>query len=276
MIPAFAFYVGFVVIPLFNTAWTSLFEWNGITVGSWAGLENYRDVLTDSDIRGALNHSFAFIVFYSLLPIGIGLGLAGLISRVRVRGLTVYRALLFLPQILSMTVVAVAWRWIYAPDGPLNWALDLVGLDTISRAWLGDFTWALPAVGMAGTWVMFGFAMILFIAGVQKIPTDLYESARIDGAGAFREFFHVTLPQLRGELSVALVFTITLALRNFDLVWISTGGGPGTSTAVPSVFIFKRAFQTGQVGSAAAIGILLTVLILLITSVVLWIVREKE
>jgi raffinose/stachyose/melibiose transport system permease protein len=276
LIPAFIFYIAFVLIPLGNTVWTSFFEWNGITEGTWVGLDNYKDALSDPQIRGALIHSFVFIIFYSFLPIVIGLGLAGLISRVKVRGLTVYRAVLFLPQILAMTVVAVAWRWVYAPDGPLNVVLDLVGLDSISRAWLGDFTWALPAIGLTGTWVMFGFAMVLFIAGVQKIPMELYEAARIDGAGAFREFFAVTLPQLRGELAVALVFTITLALRNFDLVWVSTGGGPGTSTAVPSVFIFKRAFQTGQVGSAAAVGVLLTILILGITAVVLYVVREKD
>lgn len=276
LIPAFAFYIVFVLVPLGNTVWTSFFDWNGITTGTWSGLDNYKDVLGDTDIRSALFHSFAFIVFYSFLPIAIGLGLAGLISRVKVRGLTFYRAVLFVPQILSMTVVAVAWRWVYAPTGPLNWMLELVGLDSFARAWLGDFTWALPAVGLAGTWVMFGFAMVLFIAGVQKIPVDLYEAARIDGANAFREFIHVTLPQLRGELSVALVFTITIALRNFDLVWVSTGGGPGTSTAVPSIFIFKRAFQSGQVGSAAAIGVLLTILILIITAFVLWLVREKD
>lgn len=264
------------IVPYSNTIWTSFFDWDGITVGTWVGLDNYRDILRDASIRGALIHSFAFIVFYSFFPIAIGLALAGVISRVRVRGLTVYRALLFLPQILSMTVVAVAWRWVYAPDGPLNWLLGIVGLGALSRAWLGDFTWALSAVGLAGTWVMFGFAMVLFIAGVQKIPVSLYESARIDGAGAVREFFHITLPQLRGELAVASVFTVTIALRNFDLVWISTGGGPGTSTSVPSIFIFKRAFQSGQVGSAAAIGVLLTILILMITAAILWTVKEKN
>ena len=139
-----------------------------------------------------------------------------------------------------MIVVGIAWRWIYAPKGPLNSGLDFFGLEDVSRAWLGSFDYALPFVGLIGTWVMFGFTMILFIAGVQKIPTELYDAAKVDGAGAIAEFFNVTLPNLRGEIIVALIFTVTLALRNFDLIYITTGGGPGTSTMIPSMFIYKK------------------------------------
>lgn len=274
--PAYAFFTAFVLIPIGSTIWTSLFEWNGITEGTWVGLDNYVRVATDSQLRGTIVHALVFVIFYSFLPILIGLGLAGIMSRTRIRGLAAYRVILFVPQVLSMTVVAVAWRWIYAPDGPANWLLDLVGLGSITRAWLGDFTFALPAVGLAGTWVMFGFTMVLFVAGVQKIPPQLYEAAQIDGAGPIREFLAVTLPQLRGEISVALVFTVTLALRNFDLVWVATGGGPGTSTSVPSTFIFKWAFQTGQVGAAAAIGVILTIFILGATGLILAVTRERD
>ena len=124
---------------------------------------------------------------------------------------------------------------------------------THEDAWLGSFDYALPFVGLIGTWVMFGFTMILFIAGVQKIPSELYDAAKVDGAGAFAEFFNVTLPGLKGEIIVALVFTVTLALRNFDLIYITTGGGPGTSTMIPSMFIYKKAFQMNQVGSASSL-----------------------
>jgi raffinose/stachyose/melibiose transport system permease protein len=196
--------------------------------------------------------------------------------RVKVKGIAFYRAILFLPQILSMIVVGIAWRWIYAPKGPLNTGLDFLGLDNWSRAWLGSFDFALPFVGLIGTWVMFGFAMILFIAGVQKIPTELYDAAKVDGAGPFAEFFNVTLPALKGEIIVALVFTVTLALRNFDLIYITTGGGPGTSTMIPSMFIYKKAFQMNQVGSASSLGIMLTLLIFTLISLILITLREKK
>lgn len=276
IVPAFVFYILFVLFPLGDTLYTSFTEWNGISEKKWVGLQQYIDNLNNKKITSSIVHSFILIIFYSFLPIVIGLIIAGIMIRVKIYGLTFYRAILFLPQILSMIVVGVSWRWIYAPKGPLNVGLDYFGLENVSRAWLGSFDYALPAVGFIGTWVMFGFAMILFIAGVQKIPTELYDAAKVDGAGAISEFFNVTLPNLRGEIIVALIFTVTLALRNFDLIWITTGGGPGTSTMIPSMFIYKKAFQQGQVGSASSLGIILTLLIFTLVSLILISLREKK
>jgi raffinose/stachyose/melibiose transport system permease protein len=161
--------------------------------------------------------------------------------------------------------VAVIWRMIYAPeDGSLNDLLRAVGLGSLARPWLGDFGLALPAVGVIGSWVMYGLALILFMAGVQKIPQSLYDAARVDGAGPVREFFAVTLPNLRGEIAVALTLTTIAALRNFDLIYLTTQGGPGDSTSVPAFQVYNRAFQTGAVGSAAAIGIALALVIFLL------------
>ncbi len=190
--------------------------------------------------------------------------LVGALSRGSVRGQAGFRTVLFLPQVIPMVVVAVIWRMIYAPDGSLNRALESIGLGALARPWLGDFTWALPAIGFVGTWVMSGLALVLFMAGVQKIPQSLYDAARVDGAGPLREFFAVTLPNLRGEIAVALTLTTIAALRNFDLVYITTQGGPGDSTSVPAFQVYNRAFQLGQIGSAAAIGFTLACVIFVI------------
>ena len=262
--PAFVFYLLFAFGPLVYTAWLSFFEWDGLTVGHWIGLDNYDKVLSDPDIRASFVHSFVLILFYAVLPCMLGLLLASLIAHSRVRGVTFFRAVLFLPQTIATVVVAIAWVWIYAPDGPLNAALDAVGLSAISRGWLGDFTFALPALGLVGTWVMFGLCLVLFLAGIQKIPTTLYEAARVDGAGRVREFFAVTLPGLRGELAVALTLTTIMALRTFDLIYVSTNGGPGTSTTVPSVLVYQNAFSNGRVGLAAAVAVVLTALIFVV------------
>jgi raffinose/stachyose/melibiose transport system permease protein len=163
--------------------------------------------------------------------------------------------------VIPLVVVAVIWRMIYAPDGPLNRTLDAVGLGSLARPWLGDFTWALPSIGFVGTWVMSGLALVLFMAGVQKIPQSLYDAARVDGAGPLREFLAVTLPNLRGEIAVALTLTTIAALRNFDLVYITTQGGPGNATSVPAFQVYNRAFQIGQIGSAAAVGFTLACVI---------------
>jgi raffinose/stachyose/melibiose transport system permease protein len=200
-----------------------------------------------------------------VLPLLIGLLLAGVMARARVRGLAFFRAVLFLPQVIAMVVVALMWKMIYQPgeDGALNRFLGWFGIE--GRSWLGDFDLALPSVGFVGTYVYFGLAMVLLTAGVQKIPTSLYDAARVDGAGPFREFMAVTLPGLRGEIAVALTLTTIYALRNFDLVYITTHGGPGDSTTVPAFQVFSRAFESGQVGSAAAVGITLTLIIFLIS-----------
>lgn len=266
VLPALLVYGLFVLAPLGHSAWLSFFTWDGITDPSWNGLGNYRALVTDGEIRGAFLHSLALIVFYSLLPVSIGLLLAASLSRARVRGLTIFRTLLFLPQVIPMVVVAVAWRWIYAPQsGLLNEILRGVGLGNAARPWLGDFTWALPSIGFVGSWVQYGLAMVLFMAGVQKIPLSLYEAARIDGAGAIREFFAVTLPALRYEIAVATVLTMIAALRNFDLIYLTTQGGPGNATMVPAMEVYRRAFQTGAVGSSAAIGVALALVILSMT-----------
>ena len=262
--PAFFFYLLFAFGPLVYTTWLSFFDWDGLTVGTWVGLDNYDEVLSDPDIRASFVHSFELILFYAILPVLLALLLASLIAHSRVRGTTFFRAVLFLPQTIATVVVAIAWVWIYAPDGPLNEALDAIGLSSISRGWLGDFTWALPALGLVGTWVMFGLCLVLFLAGIQKIPTSLYEAARVDGAGRVREFFAVTLPGLRGELAVALTLTTILALRTFDLIYVSTQGGPGTSTTVPSVLVYQNAFSNGRVGLAAAVAVVLTLLIFVV------------
>jgi raffinose/stachyose/melibiose transport system permease protein len=262
--PAFLFYLLFAFGPLAYTTWLSFFDWDGLTVGEWVGIENYRKVIEDPDIRASFVHSFELIFFYAILPVVLGLALASVIAHGRVRGVTFFRAVLFLPQTVATVVVAIAWVWIYAPDGPLNKALDAVGLSGISRGWLGDFNFALPALGLVGTWVMFGLCLVLFLAGIQKIPYSLYEAARVDGAGRLREFFAVTLPGLRGELAVALTLTTIMALRTFDLIYVSTSGGPGTSTTVPSVLVYQNAFVNGRVGLAAAVAVVLTALIFVV------------
>jgi raffinose/stachyose/melibiose transport system permease protein len=266
LLPAFTIYVLFVLAPLGHTIWLSLHTWDGLTPMTWAGLDNYREIVRDPALRGAFGHALVLIVFYAVIPVCLGLILVAALSRARVRGEAGFRTVLFLPQVVPLVVVAVIWRMIYEPqNGPLNELLRRVGLGSLARPWLGDFTWALPAVGLVGTWVMSGLALVLFMAGVQKIPQSLYDAARVDGAGPVREFFAVTLPNLRGELAVALTLTTIAALRNFDLVYLTTQGGPGDSTSVPAFQVYTRAFQVGQVGSAAAVGFTLACVIFLLS-----------
>jgi raffinose/stachyose/melibiose transport system permease protein len=244
LLPALALFGVFVLYPLLRAGWISLFEWDGVTKGEWVGLDNYEAVVGEAGLRRAFLHSGVLLLFYAALPVAIGLLLAAAASRSRIRGLTALRTILFLPQVIALVVVAVTWRLIYQPTG-----------------WLGDFGLALPSVGLIGTWVTYGLCFVLFMAGVQKVPRSLYDAARVDGAGALREFFAVTLPALKGELAVALTLCTIAALRNFDIVYLTTAGGPGDATSVPALEVYERAFRTGEVGSAAAVGVCLAAVI---------------
>jgi raffinose/stachyose/melibiose transport system permease protein len=267
VLPAFVVYAALNLVPLVQGVNVSFYDWDGITPATWVGLRNYADFFTDPTIRTGYVHVLLLMVFYSFLPIVFGLFLAVLLSRIRVRGLTFFRLLLFLPLVITDVVTAVAWNWVYGVDGPLSTVLRATGLGGLvpSQGWLGDFNTALPAVGVFGMWGQFGFCLILFLAGVMKIPTSLYEAARVDGANAWHEFFAVTLPGLRYELQVVLVLSVIGTLGTFDEIYVMTGGGPGTATTVPAYLVWKRLFISGDVGSAAALGIVLMLIVFAVT-----------
>jgi raffinose/stachyose/melibiose transport system permease protein len=268
ILPALLVYAAFMLYPLGRAVHLSLFKWDGLSLATFVGFGNYVDIASDERLRAAFGHAFVFVFFYAILPVCIGLVLASILTRARVHGLSIFRTIVFLPQVIAMVVVAVAWRQIYAPDGQLNTALRAIGLDGLTRAWLGDYTFSLPAVGIIGTWVSTGLVTVLLMAGMAKIPGERFESARLDGAGAIREFFSITVPAVRAEITVALTLTIVASLKTFDLIYVTTGGGPGSSTTVPSYEVYRRAFQLGEAGSAAAVGVTLTLMIFVISLIV--------
>lgn len=270
ILPGFLIYGAFVLWPIAATVRYSFYDWDGFSAPTFAGLANYVDLLQDNLFGISLRNNLLFILFYTLFPIVIALFLTSLLTRRRVRGLTFFRAGLFLPYVMSMVVVGVVWRWIYNPVfGPLNQLLRAIGLENLARPWLGDFDFALPAVGVVGTWVQFGFCLALFIAGVQRIEEVLYDAAKIDGASDLQQLWYITLPGLRGEIAVALVTTLIAALRVFDLVFVTTRGGPANETMVVALQIYRNAFDLNRAGYAAAIAVILTIIILVISYLVI-------
>lgn len=268
LLPAFLVYAAFLLFPLLRAVQFSLYDFDGMTVGSWVGLGNYTDVVTDERLRAAFLHALVLMLFYAVFPLIIGLLLAAILNRAQGRGLGFFRTVVFLPQVVAMVVVAVAWRRIFAPGGTLDGLFTTIGLNPPTDGWLGDYTLALPSVGMVGTWFETGLVTVLMLAGMSRIPRELYEAARLDGAGPVREFFAVTLPSVRGEVAVALTLTVIAALKTFDLVFMLTKGGPGHQTAVPSYEVYHQAFELGRVGAASALGVTLTVVIFAISFVI--------
>src|SRR4030042_6271949 len=226
-LPALFMYAFFVLVPFLLTILYSFFRWNGVGPMTWVGVKNYVSVFQVPHLIGTIFNAFWLVVWFSFIPVGLGLIVASVIHRVATgRFGSVARTVLFLPQVIALVAAGIIWGWLLALPGLINQMLKAVGLSMITRAWLGDFHWALPSVGMVGVWVRLGFCAVLLLTGMTKIDPALYESARLDGASWFREFVAITIPLLRHEIGVCLTVTVIAALAAFAILWVATPGGP--------------------------------------------------
>ena len=275
-LPALAFYGVFNLRPVLMSIQYSFYDWDGVGASTWAGLKNYTAVFTDNEQLDSLLHAFYLILFFTGLPLTLALITASVLRQLQGRFTgALARTLLFLPQIIPGAAAGVAWTWMYSDNGVVNQLLHAIGLDSLARPWLADFTWALTAVGFIGTWLSTGLCTMLLLAGIGKIDNSLYEAARIDGAGPIRQFRAVTLPGLRNEIGVCATITIIAALASFDVVYLSTQGGPGTQTMVPGVAVYNLAFNDSRLGAASALAVVLTLIVIAVIAPLQRLFREK-
>jgi raffinose/stachyose/melibiose transport system permease protein len=270
MAPAIAIFTLFVAIPVAATVVLSLTAWNGISwnTASFIGFRNYVDAFQDRAFWHSLWNNIRLLPFFVILPALFGLVPAVLVHQGRIRGAKVFQAGLFLPYVMPGVLIGVVWNWLLNPVfGPVNQVLEQLGLPTVT--WLGDFTWALPTVGMIGAWAAYGFCYVVFVAGLQKIPTDLYEAARLDGAGGWDEFRAVSLPGLKREMAVVMTVNLIAALRAFDVIRATTDGGPGFETRVLALYMIDVTFNANRAGYGTAIAVLLSILTLALSGLVL-------
>ena len=262
VLPGLLIYAVFVFIPILAAVVISLTEWNGLVVPSFVGLQNYIKLFSDHEFYIALRNNAEFMVFYCVLPLAIGICLAAIISVVGKRERLVLRTLFFLPYIMPTAVLGIIFQWLYNPAfGPFNQILKAIGLGKIALPWLGDFTWVLPAVGAVAVWYFFGFCMVVFLSGMQRIDPSLFDAARVDGAKGLQTFWHVTLPQLMPEVRVVLLLTVIASIKSFDLIFTMTRGGPGNATLVPNIYMYELGFQLNRYGYAAAVAIIGAILV---------------
>jgi raffinose/stachyose/melibiose transport system permease protein len=275
--PALLVYAVFVLRPFALTFQYSMYRWDGIGPSTWVGLDNYVTVFTDPDLYGTIVNAFELIVFFSAIPVLLGLAIASTIRRIAAsRFALAARTVLFLPQVIPLVAAGIAWSWLLSSTGLVNQLLSNIGLADLARAWLGEFSTALPAVGVIGAWVLLGLCTLLLLAGMSKIDPALYEAARIDGAGPVREFISITVPSLRQEIGVCITVTVIAALASFDIIYISTQGGPGNATMVPGLEIYYLAFSERVVGPASALAVVLMVVVLVCILPIQWLAREES
>ncbi len=265
VLPALVMYVVFVMVPLFMSIQYSFVNWNGIGEMTWVGLKNYITVFQIPKLLNSILNAFKLVLWFSFIPVGLGLIVASVIHRVAKGKLgEIARTVIFLPQVIPLVAAGIIWGWLLALPGLVNQILKGIGLESITSAWLGNFATALPAVGMIGVWVLLGFCTVLLLTGITKIDPALYESARIDGADFLSEFVHITIPLLRQEIGVCLTVTVINALAAFDIVYVTTAGGPGYATAVPGIQIYILAFTEQRIGLASALAVVLMLLVVIV------------
>lgn len=255
----------FNVLPLFPTFYASFTSWNGLGAPQWIGLGNYERAFSGRDdvLLQSLRNTVVFTIGYVPIAIVVGLGLA-LLANERLRAITLFRALFFLPVVTSVVAVGIVWRWIFnAQFGVLNWGLDQIGVD--GPRWLGDPAWAMVAVIVVSVWQVMGYNMVILLAGLQGIPQELLEAASIDGAGVWTRFRRITLPLLTPTVFFLVIISVINSFQVFGLIFVMTGGGPGTATHVYVYHLWREAFQVRNMGYAAALSFLLFAVILLIT-----------
>ncbi|GAB2622718.1 carbohydrate ABC transporter permease [Pseudactinotalea suaedae] len=253
----------FTLIPMISSAWVSLHEWNLISPMSWVGIDNYVNLLGDQRTRAAFSHTLAYIVGY--LPLTyIGGLLIALALNAAIPARSLLRSAYFLPVVTSWVVVALVWQWLLNPNsGLVNTVLGALGLP--EPGWWTDPTWAMPSIILASAWKDLGFIMVILLAGLQAIPGELYEAARVDGASAWHRFWRLTLPLLSPSTFFVVVISLINGFQVFDQVYVMTAGGPGGATQVVVGEIYDLTFRYGRAGEASALSWLLFAVVLLVT-----------
>jgi multiple sugar transport system permease protein len=263
VVPSLILFLAFLGLPVFYSLYISFHEWSLMGSPTWLGLENYRGVFGDDIFLNALGNTAFYTVLFVPGVTVLSLLTAVLVNE-RVRGQSIYKALVFIPVITPSIIVGVVWIYLFQPErGLVNQTLASVGLPT--SLWLGSQVVALPALVIVSIWQRFGWFMILFLAGLQDIPTEIKEAAAVDGASPRQSFFHITLPLLRPTVLLVTVLAAISAFQVFDLVFVMTQGGPARATETLSYYIYTRAFRSFDLGYAAAMSYVLFVLLLVMT-----------
>jgi raffinose/stachyose/melibiose transport system permease protein len=258
--PALLVYVAFLVYPALSSLWFSFTDWDGLSAAyNVVGLENYRNMASDPVVKQAAVNNLIWAVVTVVVPVVLGLVLAVLLNG-KVRGKPILRLIFYTPAVLPLVSVASIWGWLYNPQyGAINAFLRSIGLDSLAQPWLGQDSTALAATMVAAIWLRVGFPMLLYLAALQSISSDLYEAATVDGASRWQQFWHITMPGLRPAHYVVIALSVIDSFKVFDLIYAMTYGGPGTATQVMGTWMYFNVFQYNQAGYGTAIAVVITV-----------------
>ncbi|GBG05755.1 hypothetical protein PAT3040_00240 [Paenibacillus agaridevorans] len=275
ILPATVLFSAFVFYPFVSSIYYSFTEWDSIRPAKFIGWDNYAFLLEDSKMLQAAKNTILITIFGIVVQNPLSLLLAILLNR-SFRTKILLRVAFYLPVVVSLVVTSIVWGHILQYEGLLNGFLERMGLHSWVRDWLGDTRSVFPTIIALTQWQGLGYCAVIYLAGLQTIPQDLYEAAKMDGAKAFNRFRHVTLPMLMPATTIVVFMTIVGGLKMFDIPYIMTGGGPGSASYTLTLAIYNAAFRENTYGYAISGGIVLMIFIMIVTLIQLKIMRRKE
>ena len=273
VLPAFLLFTGLILFPMGKGLWMSLYQHSGLSgTAAFVGLKNFQTLFADPIFITSMKNMIFILVFFPLITIVLAIGLAVILTQGKLHEIEqkFFKMIIFFPNILSMVVIGVLFLYLYDYNlGILNGFLDLIGFETLKHTWLGQSSTVLWSLVATMVWQATGYYMVMYIAGINQIPIDLYEAADIDGATKFVQFFKITLPLLWQILRVTLVFFITGAFNlTFTFVTVMTNGGPNNASQVPLTYMYSQAFSNANYGYAMAIAVVVFVLAISLSFVI--------
>jgi len=278
LLPALILFLLFVIYPIFQSVYYSFFNWKGFGPAvDFVGLNNFKHILSDKVFLIALRNGLFIIAFSLLLQLPLSLALAVLVGR-NLPGRVFFRTIFFMPYVLSEVITAIMWLFLYNPDperGFINAILVLLP-GAKAQPWLGNTDTVLLAVFVALTWKYFGFHMLLYLTGLQNIPTEIEEAGRIDGANSFQNFFYITLPLLSSTIRTSVYLSVLGSIQQFILVWIMTKGGPVNASETLATYMYRFGFVRFQLGYGSAVAIYMFLICLIFSLIYLRLTRKPD
>ena len=275
-LPALLIYVTFFLYPVVSGIFYSFTNWQGMSKTiKFVGLKNYVELFGDRRFIASIINTFEFALIYTVLQNGFGIILA-LLMDMKVLFKNVYRSIIYMPSVISTLVVGFVWTYIYNPTLGVNTIFEAIGLGAIAPQWTGDIHTALLSLIIASLSASVGTSMVLYLAGLQDIPQELYESAGIDGVNWYQKIIHITLPLLAPAITIGVVLTTIWSLKVFEIVFVMTQGGPGYATETMATVMYDYAFRTSRFAYGTAIGVILFLIVLVLTMVQLKVLQKRE
>ncbi|WP_229596716.1 carbohydrate ABC transporter permease [Rossellomorea vietnamensis] len=275
LIPGVIILGAFIFYPMLNAIWLSFTNYNIVTDAEFIGLENYKGLFADALFWKVLGQTLLYLVIVVPALVILPIFLAILVNQ-QVKGIGFFRSAYYVPVVTSMVVVGIAWKWVYADKGILNYILESLGLINEPVNWLTSTSTSIFAVMVVTVWKGLGYYMVIYLAGLQSISDDLYEAADIDGASKWKQIWHITIPLLMPSIMIVTIMSSISAMKVFEEIYVMTGGGPLNSSKTLVFYIYEEAFDKLQMGYASAAGVVLFIITLIFSVINIKFMSKKE